>query len=164
MKRLLWLAGIILFALAAFALIYFTAGTSLPFIATAAAKVGLDFGFMAGLSTVAASAVAASIVTGATLLTFAAVKTVSWIAKGIFKLLCCCRSSSESDNGLNMAALNEEDVDTDLSTSKTLNGLGGKQPTDERAGEVKHTDSPLGTAPATTPVDESTHNQRLTMV
>jgi hypothetical protein len=93
----MWLLGTLAFTTAAFFTIWATAGMSLPFIATTAGKIGLDFGFLSTLSVPAASAVGASIVTGATFVSVVAARLTSSIVSSIFRGLsrCFCRNKQE---------------------------------------------------------------------
>ncbi len=115
----------LLFTAAIAVSIYFTAGTTIPFIISAGAKVGLNLGFIATLNPPAAIAVTTAVVTGFTLAATATLAIFAKIGQAIYK---CCKPS-KPDTGPGDAPTEEADHDaTNSSTVKMVKRVGGTGP------------------------------------
>lgn len=129
-KAAFWVAGTAAAAVGLFFIIWATAGTSLPFIAAAGAKIGLNLGFLSTWSVPAASAAAAAIVSGAGF-TAAVITSITLglanKARSFFKC-CFCQPKNKEDT---------PDDDPTLATSSHANMVAAGMTPGKKDGEPR---------------------------
>lgn len=163
-KAAVWVAATAAAAVGLFFLIWATAGTSLPFIAAAGAKIGLNLGFLSTWSVPAASAAAAAIVSGAGF-TAAVITsiTVGLASKASSFFKCCfCKNKEDTPDGeptlttssdaimvaAGMTPNKKEEASRDISSASPTPDTQGAANDEEVATK------PDNVAPAVQPVEE----------
>lgn len=122
-QRAFYFLGFALFVTAVALSIYFTGGTTIPFIMTAGAKVGLNFGFLATMSPAAAVATSTAIVTGFTLASVAAIGLLAKMMKAIFK---CCKPEPSIEPSDPASLVAEGETADHSSTVKVVKRMGSQ--------------------------------------